>query len=49
MYHRNKHTPPLWPGDDVCKGEPKGKAIGSVLEHLKPVDESEGLEVTMQV
>jgi len=25
------HPGPQWPGDDVCKGEPKGKSLGSVF------------------
>jgi hypothetical protein len=29
-YHTNQHSPPPWPGDDVCKEGPKGKSLGSV-------------------
>jgi len=30
-YHTNRHSPSPWPGDDVCKGELKGKSCGSVF------------------
>jgi len=42
-YHTNQHSPSPWPGDGICKEEPKGKSLGSVFEYLKPVDESEVL------
>jgi len=47
-YHTNQHSPPPWPGDDVCK-QSNGQSLGSVFEHLKPVDESEVLVVPMKV
>jgi len=47
-YHTNQHSPPPWPGDDICK-ESNGQSLGWVFEHLKPVDKSEVLVVPMKV
>jgi hypothetical protein len=44
----DQHSPPPWPGDDVCR-ESNGQSLSSVLEHLKPVDKSEVLVVPMKV
>jgi len=46
-YRTNQHSPPPWPGDDVCK-ESHCQSLGSVFEHLKPVDESEVLIILMK-
>ena len=39
----NQHSTSPWPGDDICKGEPKGKSLCSAFEYLEPVDKSEVL------
>jgi len=46
-HHTNQHSPPPWPGDDVCK-ESNGQALGAVFQHLRPVDESEVLVIPMK-
>jgi len=46
-YHKNQHSHPPWPSDDVCK-ESNGQSLGSVFEYLKPVDKSEVLMIPMQ-
>ena len=43
----NQHSPPPWPGDDVCN-ELNGLSLGSVFEHLKPDDETEVLIMSLK-
>jgi hypothetical protein len=38
-----------WPGDDVNKGEPKYKSLGSVFEHRKPLVEADVLIFPMML
>jgi len=46
-FHTHHHSPPPWPGDDVCK-ESNGQSLGSVFEHHKQVDESEVSVIPMK-